>query len=335
MSETPLELLLLEDSATDAELLGARLSGAGVDARLTRVATREAFTQALDEPWDAIVADFRLPGFDALQALDVVAARGLDVPVIVVTGAVGEEVAVECMKRGAVDYLLKDRLTRLPAAIGQAIEQRRVRRIADAADEDLRHAHEETIRRLAMALDSRSQETGAHVTRMSTLASRLAERLGVEGEDLAFFPLAAAMHDIGKIGIPDAVLDKPGPLTAEERRVMQKHAQIGHDILSGSGSELLDLAAEIALTHHEHWSGGGYPRQLAGAGIPLSGRIAAVVDVFDALTSVRVYRPAMTREQALEIMTAGRGTHFDPVVLDAFLELLDSGSLDDALADGA
>ena len=128
VSDAPLNLLLLEDSPMDAELLAARLRGADVDATLTRVATREAFTEALDGSWDAIIADFRLPGFDALEALDLVTERGVDVPVIVVTGAVGEEVAVECMKRGAVDYLLKDRLTRLPAALERAIEQGRLRR---------------------------------------------------------------------------------------------------------------------------------------------------------------------------------------------------------------
>ena len=166
---------------------------------------------------------------------------------------------------------------------------------------------------------------------MSALATRLAEHLGLDGDDLTFFPLAAAMHDIGKIGIADAVLDKPGPLTPDERREMERHAQIGHDILSGSGSDLLDLAAEIALSHHEHWAGGGYPRRLSGTDIPLAGRIAAVVDVFDALTSPRVYRPAMTREEALDILRAGRATQFDPEVLDAFLELLDAGRLDDVL----
>ena len=333
MTDGPLNVLLLEDSATDAELLGARLRASDLDVDLTRVGDRETFIDALSRPWDAVIADFRLPGFDALEALDLVSERGVDVPVIVVTGAVGEEVAVECMKRGAVDYLLKDRLTRLPGALEHAIELRRMRLATDEAAADLRDAHEETIRRLAIALDSRSEETAAHVMRMSALAERLAERLGLQDEDLAFFPLAAAMHDIGKIGIPDAVLDKPGPLTSEERGVMERHTQIGHDILSGSGSELLDLAAEIALTHHEHWTGGGYPQRLEGTAIPLSGRIAAVVDVFDALTSARVYRPAMLREEALDIMRGGRGTHFDPDVLDAFLELLDGGALDDVLDD--
>ena len=333
MTGDPLDVLLLEDSPMDAELLEARLRGGDLPVTLTRVATREAFTEALDRPWDAIIADFRLPGFDALEALDLVAERELDVPVIVVTGAVGEEVAVECMKRGAVDYLLKDRLTRLPGALEQAIEQRRLRRAEEQWAQELLHAHEETIRRLAIALDSRSEETAAHVVRMSALATRLAEQLGLDDDDLTFFPLAAAMHDIGKIGIADAILDKPGPLTPEERQEMQRHTQIGHDILSGSGSELLDLAAEIALSHHEHWAGSGYPQHLSGEDIPISGRIAAVVDVFDALTSARVYRAAMTREEAIDILRAGRGKQFDPDVLDAFLALLDEGRLDDVLAE--
>jgi putative two-component system response regulator len=128
------------------------------------------------------------------------------------------------------------------------------------------------------------------------------------------------MHDVGKIGVPDAILLKPGPLDAGERVEMQRHAEIGYGILAGSGAELLDLAATIAWTHHERFDGGGYPRGLKGEEIPLEGRIAAVADVFDALTSDRVYRAAFTRAEALMMMRAERGLHFDPRVLDAFLE---------------
>ncbi|CAB4914587.1 unannotated protein [freshwater metagenome] len=158
---------------------------------------------------------------------------------------------------------------------------------------------------------------------MSILAERLAERLGVPEDQLAFLPLAAAMHDIGKIGISDSILEKPGPLTADERTVMERHTTIGHDILSGSGSELLELAAEIALTHHERWDGSGYPNGLSRDGIPLPGRIAAVADVFDALTADRVYRGAFSEDEALRMMREGRGSHFDPDVLDTLFELVD------------
>ncbi|CAB4858370.1 unannotated protein [freshwater metagenome] len=328
MSSGPLHLLLLEDSATDAELLGARLRSSGLQTQIARVVSREEFAAALERHWDAIIADFRLPGFDALEALDLVTARGIDTPVIVVTGAVGEEVAVECMKRGASDYLLKDRLARLPQALEQVLEQRRLRMAEAEARNELRIAHEETIRRLAIALDSRSSETGLHVTRMSNLAARLGVWLGMDAEQLAFLPLAAAMHDIGKIGIRDAILEKPGPLTPDERLAMQAHTTIGHEILSGSGSELLELAAQIALTHHERWDGSGYPNHLVRQEIPFPGRIAAVADVFDALTSDRVYRKAFSESEAVQMMRDGRGSHFDPVILDALLELVaeDTGS---------
>lgn len=325
----PLRVLLLEDSPTDAELLAARLRSAGLAADLTRVDSRAEFEAAVDEDFDAIIADFRLPGFDALEALDIVAAHEVATPVVIVTGAVGEEVAVECMKRGASDYLLKDRLTRLPQALTQAVEQRQLREAAEAAHREMRKAHEETIRRLTLAVDSRSEETGQHILRIGTIAGRLAERLGLPPEEVEYLPLAASMHDVGKIGIPDAILAKPGPLTDEERAAMQRHAAIGHQILSGSGSELLDLAAEIALTHHERWDGAGYPRGLAGEEIPLAGRITAVADVFDALTSDRVYRPAMPEDVVLEMLRDGRGAHFAPDVLDAFLELHAEGAFAD------
>lgn len=224
---------------------------------------------------------------------------------------------------GGDDDLLKDRLARLPQALEQALEQRRLRIAEAQAHGELRIAHEETIRRLSIALDSRSSETGLHVIQMSILAERLAERLGVPEDQLAFLPLAAAMHDIGKIGISDSILEKPGPLTADERTVMERHTTIGHDILSGSGSELLELAAEIALTHHERWDGSGYPNGLSRDGIPLPGRIAAVADVFDALTADRVYRGAFSEDEALRMMREGRGSHFDPDVLDTLFELVD------------
>jgi putative two-component system response regulator len=150
----------------------------------------------------------------------------------------------------------------------------------------------------------------------------LSDRLGVDEERREMIRVAAVLHDVGKIGIPDEILLKPGPLTAAERDRMQEHAVIGHELLTGSGSELLELAARIALTHHERYDGEGYPHRRTGADIPLEGRITAVADVFDALSHDRVYRPALSSDEALEIMRAGRGTQFDPDVLDAFVDSL-------------
>lgn len=177
---------------------------------------------------------------------------------------------------------------------------------------------DETIARLASAVTLRDGGTGEHVRRMSEYCVVLGRALGLSSERCELLRTASAMHDLGKVATPDSILLKEGPLTAEERAEIQRHTEIGHAILSGSGSELLELAATIALSHHERWDGTGYPRGLRGEEIGLEARIAAVADVLDALLSDRPYRPAMPVPDALGIIRSGRGTHFDPAVLDAF-----------------
>jgi diguanylate cyclase (GGDEF)-like protein len=181
----------------------------------------------------------------------------------------------------------------------------------------------ETIRRLAFAAEFRNAETGRHTERMSRYCELLARRLGLHDERCELIRLASALHDVGKIAIPDRILLKPGGLTESERRVMERHAEIGHRLLADSSSELLDVAAAIALSHHERFDGTGYPQGLAGEAIPLEGRIAAVADVFDAITSSRVYRPALPLDEAIDVLREGHGTQFDPLVLDLFMEALD------------
>jgi PAS domain S-box-containing protein len=188
------------------------------------------------------------------------------------------------------------------------------------AQASLRRSREETVRRLSHAAELRDDDTGAHIERVSRYCELIAERLGLDPEFREQLRIASPMHDVGKIGIADAILLKPGPLDAAERAEMERHAEIGHRILAGSGAELLDLAAMIAWTHHERFDGNGYPRGLKGEEIPLEGRIAAVADVFDALTSDRVYRPALPHAEAVALMRSERGSHFDPRVLDAFLK---------------
>lgn len=183
----------------------------------------------------------------------------------------------------------------------------------------LKHSHEEMVRRLAAAAEQRDGATGRHIERMSETCERIARELGLDDAYCESIRLASPLHDVGKIAVPDQVLLKPGPLDDDERAVIERHAEIGYRMLHGSGSELLELAASIALTHHERFDGRGYPQRLAGADIPLEGRIAAVADVYDALTADRVYRPAFGRDRAIGLLREGRGTQFDPVVLDAFL----------------
>jgi putative two-component system response regulator len=158
---------------------------------------------------------------------------------------------------------------------------------------------------------------------MASVAAFLADRVGLDRDRALLLRTAAPMHDIGKVAVPDGVLQKQGPLTAEEREVMERHPTIGHEILADSKSDLLQLAASIALTHHERWDGDGYPQELAGEEIPIEGRITAVADVFDALLSDRCYRSALALEDAVQVMREGRGSHFDPKVVDALLDNLE------------
>lgn len=184
----------------------------------------------------------------------------------------------------------------------------------------LRASRQETVERLSRAIETRDLETGLHVARMASVAAYLAAKLGFDYDQVLLIRAAAPMHDVGKIATPDEILHKPGPLTLSERTVMERHTTFGYQILADSKSELLQMGAAIALSHHERWDGSGYPLGLAGERIPVEGRIAAVADVFDALLSDRSYRPAMSVGDTVELMLEGRGSHFDPTILDVMLE---------------
>lgn len=196
----------------------------------------------------------------------------------------------------------------------------RVYRERNDALRALARAHHEALLRLSIAAEFRDDDTGVHIVRMGFLAEALALALGQNAAWSKLLRMAAPMHDIGKIGVPDGVLKKPGSFTPEERAVMNQHPAIGAEILGRSRIPLFQLAAEVALSHHERWDGTGYPSRLAGEAIPLSGRIVAVVDFFDALTMNRCYRPAFSDARAIEMLRAERGAAFDPRVVDCFLD---------------
>jgi putative two-component system response regulator len=184
---------------------------------------------------------------------------------------------------------------------------------------EVARAHHEVLLRLSLAADLKDDDTGIHIVRIAYLAEQLALRLGESAEFARLLRDAAPMHDVGKIGIPDNVLKKPGPLTPEEREVMMQHPAMGAQILGQSRIPLFQMASLVALTHHERWDGAGYPSGLAGEAIPLCGRIVSVVDFFDALTMDRVYRPAMSDDVALQMLADQRGNAFDPRLVDCFL----------------
>lgn len=232
-----------------------------------------------------------------------------------------------------VKFPLRDEQGRPTAVCGisnDVTSQREALRLRDEltaaqqqAIDELRLSRQETVESLSKAIELHDFSTGEHVDRMAKIASYLATRLGLDPERVDLLRVAAPMHDVGKIATSEEILRKPGRLTPEEREEMQRHTEVGHEILADSESELLRLAATIALTHHERYDGTGYPRGLRGEEIPLEGRITAVADVFDALLSDRCYRSALTADEAIEILKEGRGTQFDPQIVDHLVAGLD------------
>ncbi len=283
---------------------------------------------------DLLLVDYMMPemdGLEFLQAFRRLPGKG-DVPIVMVTADVQNEVRHTALQLGANDFLIKPvnktelraRVTNLLAL--RAAQKQLASRAEWLAEEVTKATREivarerEAILRLSRAAEYRDPETGAHLLRLSKYARLLARNLGLGPVELDLLEEAAPMHDIGKVGIPDNILLKPGRLDAAEMEIMRTHAQIGADILQGSASPLLQIAASIALTHHEKFDGSGYPNGLKGEQIPLYGRIIAVADVFDALTSARPYKPAWEIDRAVTLILEGAGSHFDPVCVDAFFQ---------------
>jgi putative two-component system response regulator len=305
----------------------------------------EARAKLIGAPIDLLICDIFLPGENGMELMEAVLAREDDIAVVMVTGADDPRLVERAFELGAYGYLVKpyrsgDLLITVNNAlrrrqlevetraheralerdlIAQSLETERFRQLLRHTEESLEESRLETVHKLSLAVEMRDQVTGHHLSRMGAYCEQLASRLGLPDDVRASIAPAAQMHDIGKIAVPDQILLKEGPLTADERSQMQTHAEIGHKILQGSESPLLQLAESIAWTHHEKFGGGGYPRGLRGDEIPIEGRVAAVADVFDALTRNRPYRHAMSLDEAAEIMDEGRGSHFDPGVLDAFM----------------
>lgn len=246
-----------------------------------------------------------------------------------------ETMTVEGVERTykTVKFPLIDEQEQITAVCGISIDitsQKDAVRLRDELSASQQHAidelklsRQETVERLTKAIGLHDSSTGEHVNRMAAIASFLGSRLNLDSDRVQLLRAAAPMHDVGKIGTSGEILRKPGALTAEERKEMERHTVIGHEILANSESDLLRIAATIALTHHERYDGTGYPRGLTGEEIPLEGRITAVADVFDALLSDRCYRPALAVDDAVAVFREGRGTHFDPRIVDVLLDHLD------------
>lgn len=287
---------------------------------------------------DLIIADYRMSGMDGIElARRVRAARSLaDVPLILVTVVEDRQIRCDALDGGVTDFLTRPIdpqefrarcLTLLALRRSQKAGAERTKWLEDqvmAATREVRTRERETLLRLAKAGEYRDKDTGNHIIRMAKYARLVAEELRLSALECDEIEAAAPMHDIGKIGIPDHILLKPGRHTPEEQVIMRRHPLIGHEILAGSPSRYLQMGAIIALGHHEKFDGSGYPQGLAGEAIPLTARIAAIADVFDALTSVRPYKTAWSFEQAFDFVKAESGRHFDPACVRAFEVRIDA-----------
>jgi putative two-component system response regulator len=327
-------ILVVDDHAPNLALLKRMLGNAGYRAVATEAHPAAAVAAHRAAPYDLILLDIQMPGMDGFDVMAALEPEDDYLPVIVLTAYTDRDTRLRALEAGARDFLGKpfdhvEVLTRIRNMLEVRLLHRRVRaqnrELEEKVRERTRELHDtrlEVIRRLGRAAEYRDNETGLHIIRMSKYSELLGRAAGMDDSMADTLLNASPMHDIGKIGIPDHILQKPGRLTAEEWAVMQTHPAIGAEILSGHDSPLMAMAREIALHHHEKWDGSGYPGGLAGEDIPLAARVVAVADVFDALTTVRPYKPAWSVDDAVAEIRAQRGRHFDPHLVDLFCDSL-------------
>jgi putative two-component system response regulator len=350
----PARIMLVDDEPINIKVVRKYLAGAGYEDFSSTTSPADVLPMMIRSEPDLVLLDIVMPRYSGLEVLATVRsdAQLRHVPVVMLTSLEDRETKCQALSLGATDFLAK------PVDPSELLSRVRNVLLVKSHHDHLRHhaadlermvrertaqleaSHQNVIHCLARAAEYRDDDTGRHVLRVGSYAAVIARQLGWDEATVNMLQLAAQLHDVGKIGIPDAILTKPGKLTEQEFEAMQRHcgfgkrifeslneqewsqwrrhAELGRSILGHCGSPVLEMAAQIALTHHERWNGSGYPIGLAGEDIPLVGRITAVADVFDALSTKRSYKPAFALEKCFAILEEGRGTHFDPQVLDAF-----------------
>lgn len=308
-------ILCVDDDPDVLRSIGRILTEAGHECLMATRAS-EAHRLIAAHRVSVALCDIGLRGESGLDLLASLANHRPAIATVMVTGRDDPQIADTALALGAYGYLTKP-FSANDLVIAVSIAARR-RTLDEEAADQLERAFLQTVSRLGRAIEYHDGETAAHVERVGQVANSIALELGLSPESAERIRLAAPLHDVGKIAVPSGILRKPGPLTPVERREVERHAEAGRRLLAGSGNELLELAATVAWTHHENWDGTGYPRGLAAEAIPLAGRIVAVADVFDALTSVRPYRPAISEEDAFEHLEAESDRKFDPAAIAAF-----------------
>jgi putative two-component system response regulator len=332
-----MQVVIVDDNPVNLKLMESLVKRAGDYTPLVFQDSAEGLDWCLNNIPDLLIVDYMMPPPDGLEFIKRFRERAInaDIPVLMITADHEKETRYAALDTGANDFLTKpidnaEFRARMRNMLALRRSQKSLadratwlaEKVAEATEEILDREHE-MITRLSRAAEFRDPETGAHIQRMSNYSRLIAEQLGLSDEDQALILRAAPMHDVGKIAIPDHILLKPGRLDDEELVIMRTHAEKGYEILKDSKCSLLDTAALIAMTHHEKWDGTGYPRGLSGEDIPMFGRIVAVADVFDALTTERPYKKAWEVERATQFLKDGMDNHFDSRVVQAFLDRLE------------
>lgn len=342
MQKSPL-ILIVDDLPQNIELLEAYLAPQGYEI-LTASNGAEALEKLASHPVDLILLDVMMPGIDGFEVARRVRQNDTMrlLPIILVTALHETEDRIKGIEAGCDDFISKpvdksELVARVRSLLKvkayndllsgyqKELESEVAKKTEEIKDtlKQLKEASLETIHRLSLAAEYKDEDTGAHIVRMSHYCAAIASQMGLDEHTVETILYAAPMHDIGKIGIEDKVLLKPGKLDATEWEIMKQHALIGAKILKGSDAEFIKMGEIIARSHHEKFDGSGYPEGLKGTQIPIAGRIAAVADVFDALVSKRPYKEAFSVEKSFSIIKEGRGGHFDPQVVDAFFAIQD------------
>lgn len=334
MNASPIRLLTIDDDDRMRRSLRAYFEDSGMTVFEANNGQDGLTVFAAEHP-DVVLVDLIMPGMNGLAVIEQLATISPDTPAIVVSGTSELNDAVEAVHHGVWDFVTKPiiSMAALEHTVQKCLDRAKLKKenelyrlhleeLVEQRTHEVERTRLQIIQRLGRAAEYRDNETGMHVIRMSLYSRLLALKAGMNHGDADTLLNAAPMHDVGKIGIPDHILLKPGKLTSEEWETMKTHSQIGADIIGEDRSEILRLAADIALTHHEKWDGSGYPHGLRGEDIPLDSRIVAIADVFDALTSKRPYKEPWPIDKALDLIRDGAGNHFDPILVPHFLEIV-------------
>jgi len=331
------KILIVDDNEINIILIEKVLRKSGYKNIKTTTDSTNVLNLYQSNNFDLILLDLRMPNMDGFEVLDALkkAEQNSYLPVIVLTADSDRDVRINALAKGAKDFITKpidqlETLTRIENMLEVRFLHNQIRnqniileeKVAERTAE-LYESRLEIIQKMTKASEYRDNETGNHILRISKYSEILGKKMNLTAKEIDLIINASPMHDVGKIGISDNILLKPGKLTEEEWDIMRKHTIIGHDILADSRSDLLKQAAEIALYHHEKWDGTGYPYGKKSLEIPLFARIVAVVDVFDALTSERPYKKGWPVEEAVDEIIKLKGIHFDPEIIDVFQQSVD------------